>query len=97
MGSRQRKAARDEYRIKFGSACQVCGYNRCLAALEFHHLDSSQKDGRIGHATIREIKHHPERFMLVCANCHREIHHGLGAQVSDAYAAPSPSLERREG
>jgi hypothetical protein len=27
-----------------GNSCQICGYNRCIEALEFHHLDPSQKD-----------------------------------------------------
>lgn len=27
-----------------GGKCHRCGYDRCLEALEFHPLDSSQKD-----------------------------------------------------
>ena len=27
-----------------GGRCQVCGYDRCIEALEFHHLDPTQKD-----------------------------------------------------
>jgi|GEM_PF-1541094 len=35
-----------------GSACNLCGYKKCLKALEFHHLDSSEKDFGI---PIRDI------------------------------------------
>lgn len=27
-----------------GGKCSICGYNKCAGALEFHHLDPSQKD-----------------------------------------------------
>lgn len=29
---------------KLGSKCIKCGYNKCTAALEFHHPNSSKKD-----------------------------------------------------
>lgn len=61
----------------FGGACQRCGYHRCLRALHFHHKDASEKAewsrGR-GNASQDEVTRHPERFILVCANCHAEIH-----------------------
>ena len=28
----------------FGGKCGICGYNKCIEALEFHHLDPSQKE-----------------------------------------------------
>jgi hypothetical protein len=27
-----------------GGECSICGYNKCVAALEFHHLNPSEKD-----------------------------------------------------
>lgn len=66
---------------QFGGSCQVCGYNKSIRALHFHHLDSSEKysekwgqQAQLGRATILEIETHPERFMLICANCHAELH-----------------------
>jgi len=69
---------RRKLREQFGDKCSVCGYDKCKTALHFHHLDSSEKydwnvEGQ-GGASIREIKHHPERFKLLCANCHIETH-----------------------
>lgn len=63
-----------------GECCQICGYNRCSSALEFHHLDPSVKDftisskqARSWEATCDELK----KCILLCANCHREVHAGL--------------------
>lgn len=33
-----------------GGGCQVCDYNRCIEALEFHHLDPTK---RFRHITQR--------------------------------------------
>ena len=63
-----------------GGKCQICGYDKCAAALEFHHLDPSQKDfaiGSNGHSRSWErVKQELTKCQLVCANCHREIHTG---------------------
>ena len=62
-----------------GGKCIVCGYNRCITALEFHHLDPSEKDFAIGGKTIAwdKLKVELDKCVLVCANCHREIGAGL--------------------
>ena len=62
-----------------GGKCQICGYNRCQEALEFHHLDPSQKDFTIsgGTKSFESLKPEVDKCILVCANCHREIHSGL--------------------
>jgi len=69
---RQSRRGRNELRARWGGACQICGYSRCLSALQFHHVDRTHKEGR-GGAKIGEIKRHPERFILVCSNCHHEL------------------------
>lgn len=66
-------------RIKavFGSACSICGYDRCQWALHLHHVDSSEKalwSGKHRRTNPKEIELYPERFALVCANCHAELH-----------------------
>jgi len=59
-----------------GSACSVCGYSKCIAALEFHHPDPAGKDFGISGKTRswERIKAELDKCELVCANCHREIH-----------------------
>ncbi len=61
-----------------GNACERCGYDRCVDALHFHHLDPSQKEYRLSSGNTRSLEKDLEevsKCMLVCANCHAEIHH----------------------
>jgi 5-methylcytosine-specific restriction endonuclease McrA len=64
-----------------GGRCQVCGYDRCAEALEFHHLDPTKKDFGIsskGYARSWEkVRKEVDKCFLLCANCHREVHAGL--------------------
>ena len=50
-------------------------------ALEFHHLDPSQKDFGISSKGYTrswdKVKEELDKCILVCSNCHREIHSGL--------------------
>lgn len=77
---RQRKLKQEAIDYKGGS-CQICGYNRCNGALEFHHLDPNEKDFSISELKKtnmnEKIKLELDKCILVCANCHREIHAGL--------------------
>ncbi len=59
--------------------CEICGYNKCPEALDFHHKDIKEKEFSIGHALnicgkekiIEEIN----KCRVLCANCHRELHY----------------------
>jgi len=70
-----------------GSKCLFCGYNRCSAALDFHHLDEKEKKFGLSQKGItrswKKTKEELEKCILVCANCHREIHAGI-LQPSEA-------------
>jgi Zn ribbon nucleic-acid-binding protein len=61
-----------------GGECVKCGYNKYQGALEFHHLDPTQKDFNIsqvkGNTINDKIKNELDKCILVCSNCHREIH-----------------------
>ena len=66
-----------------GGRCQVeeCGYNKCLRALEFHHLDPNEKDFSVGEKgytmSWEKVKNELDKCIMVCANCHREIHEAI--------------------
>jgi predicted HNH restriction endonuclease len=64
-----------------GGVCQECGYHKCNGALEFHHIDPKEKDFSIssvkGYGFSEQIKKELDKCVLVCANCHREIHAGI--------------------
>ena len=62
-----------------GGCCSQCGYNKNPAALEFHHPDPSAKErGIIGTSkSLARQREEAEKCILVCANCHRELHNPL--------------------
>jgi hypothetical protein len=60
-----------------GGACMKCGYNKCAAALGFHHRDPSKKDFRIGSGIPKRwelVRQELAKCDLLCANCHAEEH-----------------------
>jgi len=60
-----------------GSKCEICGYDRCIEALEFHHSDPSKKDFSISTKLfgIEKMKKEVDKCLLLCSNCHREKHY----------------------
>lgn len=64
-----------------GGKCSICGYNKCLDALEFHHEDPSVKEFKLGSGNTMSWKIYKSealKCILVCSNCHKEIHSKLG-------------------
>lgn len=79
-----------------GDKCQCCGYDKCRTALEFHHLNPEEKEMNFGSNTNRSwsvTKEELKKCILVCANCHREIHAGL---IDNSTLISSYSEERAE-
>ena len=62
-----------------GGRCIKCGYDKCLKALEFHHLDPSKKDFTISndHFKLKEAVEEVKKCILICSNCHKELHDNL--------------------
>lgn len=60
-----------------GDKCCICGYDKCNSALEFHHKKAEEKNFTISSNTnvsFENAKEEIKKCILVCANCHREIH-----------------------
>lgn len=66
-----------------GNGCSLCGYNKCLAALDFHHVDPKTKKSYLGLSiqpfdkATKELRN----CILLCANCHREVEAGVSKLV----------------
>jgi hypothetical protein len=63
-----------------GGRCALCGYDRCLAALHFHHMDPVTKRMEISRATslsLERIHEEVQKCVLLCSNCHAEVEEGL--------------------
>jgi hypothetical protein len=85
MGKNSESVIRTQRRKKeiaverMGGKCQLCGYDRCINALEFHHVDPTTKAGSPSYLVMRAkwetVEKELEKCILICANCHREIHY----------------------
>ena len=66
-----------------GGCCSKCGYSKCIAALELHHIDDSTKQyewSKMRQLSESKLKNELSKCILLCANCHRELH-----QIGNAY------------
>lgn len=61
-----------------GGKCQKCGYNKCIGALQFHHIDPTKKSKEYYNMKLRtfndKFKKELNKCILLCANCHLEEH-----------------------
>jgi hypothetical protein len=62
-----------------GGCCEKCGYNKNIAAFDFHHKDPNKKDfnldvRKLSNTKMTILMEEVEKCDLLCANCHREIH-----------------------
>ena len=74
----RRKAVRIRLIEYKGGQCILCGYSKCIDALDLHHKDASQKDFGISSGGLtrswERVKAEADKCVLLCANCHREVH-----------------------
>lgn len=61
---------------EYGNKCQICGYNKCISALQFHHPNDNKtfRISAMGSKGINKIRAEASKCILICANCHAEIH-----------------------
>ncbi len=76
-----RRRAKQQLVDEAGGACRLCGYDRCVAALQFHHLDPATKRFGLGSRglgrSIERIRNEAAKCLLLCANCHAEVEAGI--------------------
>jgi transposase/rubredoxin len=78
-----------------GGRCSLCGYDRYVGALGFHHLDAAEKRfgiSRLG-ASLGRARAEARKCILLCANCHAEVEGGVARlscrpQVAGTQAKP---------
>jgi hypothetical protein len=63
-----------------GGACVLCGYDRTLGGLHFHHRDPSQKAFALSRQgvtrSLASARTEAEKCVLLCSNCHAEVEVG---------------------
>ena len=62
-------------RYKLLVGCAFCGYKEHYAALDFDHINPSEKSGTISQSYngwgMKKIKDEIRKCQVLCANCHR--------------------------
>ena len=79
--ARRRKAIKQTLVEEAGGKCLICGYDRCLQVLQFHHLDPSTKEFQLGQngvtRSLAKSRAEARKCVLLCANCHGEVEAGI--------------------
>jgi len=78
---KRRKKIREMAAKYKGGKCIFCGYSKYIGALEFHHVKNNGKNFGISDKgytrSWKRTKQELDKCILVCANCHREMHAGI--------------------
>jgi transposase len=66
-----------------GGCCRLCGYDRSVVALEFHHVDPSEKLFGVAQGgmarSIARLRAETRKCVLLCSNCHAEVEAGISS------------------
>lgn len=79
--ARRRRTVKAILVAEAGGRCNLCGYDRCVSALEFHHLDPLDKrlgisQGGLSHS-LATLRTETAKCVLLCSNCHAEVESGV--------------------
>jgi transposase len=79
--SRRRRKMKLMLVAEAGGRCVLCGYDRCVAALHFHHVDPTTKRFHLSMQgatrSLAVVRAEMSKCVLLCANCHAEVEAGL--------------------
>jgi transposase len=77
-----------------GGCCCLCGYNRNMRALHFHHVDPAQKRREINAkgvaVALEKLRVEAQKCVLLCSNCHAEVEDGIVSVPAEALAGRLP-------
>lgn len=86
---RQNAVVRRRRRVKqilveeAGGCCRLCGYDRSVAGLHFHHLDPREKQFGVAEGgmarSIARLRVEVRKCILLCSNCHAEVEAGISS------------------
>jgi transposase len=77
----RRKRLKEILVAEAGGCCALCGYDRHIGALQFHHLDRGEKRFSLGERgltrSLERCRQEATKCVLLCGNCHAEVEAGL--------------------
>jgi Helix-turn-helix domain len=79
--SKRRRKIKAILLAEAGGACVICGYDRFAGALEFHHLEPSEKLFELSQRgvtrSLEAARAEASKCVLLCSNCHAEVEGGF--------------------
>lgn len=78
---RRRKKIKASLAAMFGGKCEICEYDSCVQALDFHHVDPATKSFGLSAKGVTRAKAkvlaEMQKCVLLCCRCHREVEYGI--------------------
>lgn len=92
--SKRRRKVKQILVDEAGGRCWLCGYDRYLGALEFHHLNPEEKRLAISYNGVTQslvvLREEAAKCVLLCSNCHAEVEGGITALPATVLVGRSP-------
>lgn len=93
--ARCRRRRKETLALEAGGKCMLCGYDKHLQALEFHHTDPELKEFGIAQAgvtrSLERCRAEAKKCMLLCANCHAALEAGAITLPIELKDDPDPN------
>jgi transposase len=90
--SRMRRRVKETLVREAGGCCRICGYDRNMRALHFHHLEPSEKRHEINAKGVAialdRLRVEARKCVLLCSNCHAEVEDGMMVIPAEALKPP---------
>jgi hypothetical protein len=84
--TKRRRAIKELLVEEAGGRCALCGYDRYVGALHFHHVEPQSKSfdlGRVGVTqSLERARDEARKCVLLCGNCHAEVEAGVAGLPS---------------
>jgi excisionase family DNA binding protein len=79
--SRRRRRLKEVLVREAGGCCEICGYDRWIGALQFHHRDGEEKEFGLAERgltrSLEVVRREATKCILLSANCHSEVEAGI--------------------
>jgi transposase len=79
--ARRRRKLKEILAREAGGACLLCGYDRYIGALQFHHREGDTKHFGLADRgltrSLEAVRAEAAKCVLLCANCHSEVQAGI--------------------
>jgi hypothetical protein len=90
--ARRRRRVKEALVAEAGGRCLLCGYDRCIGALAFHHLDPGSKEFGLAAGglarSLSKSRAEAAKCVLLCSNCHAEVEAGISPLPLQLVADP---------